>query len=136
MVYLPENTVGDATDPDFELNDEHLLLDSNLDEEFVKLAQTGQNHLNVKIHQPCLSLHLHHQSFQPHEENSDDINAAINKSKSQPSPSGNRQQFTWRLRKLPSTNIDSTFRGADFSPPGEKPSPMWYFAHFMDKSIF
>ena len=49
----------------------------------------------------------------------------------------NRQQFSWRLRKPASAEVDPTFTGPDFSPPlDELPSPKWYFDQFMDQSVF
>jgi len=89
MVYLPDGVISDyesivvdvAVDPGFEVNDyEHYVQDSSLDEEeFVKIAQTGQNHLNVEVYQPP----------EPHDENPDDVNAATNEAESPPGPSVN-----------------------------------------------
>jgi len=88
-----------AVDPGFEMNDhEHYVQDCSLDEEeFVKIAQTGQNHLNVEVYQPP----------EPHDENPDDVNAATNEADIPTWPIS--QQFTWQQRKPSSAEIDATF---------------------------
>lgn len=48
-----------------------------------------------------------------------------------------KRTFPWRQRRPVIADVDPEFRGPDFlTPPEEIPGPKWYFAQFMDQSVF
>ncbi|KAM4552082.1 piggyBac transposable element-derived protein 1-like [Odontesthes bonariensis] len=131
MVWIPNGALSDTesisddkiADPDFVETPEAYESDSSFDEDepLADIARTDPNQLDVEIH------HAH----------ADSVIEAPDDNEPQPGPAPVNKEFSWRQRKPPAADIDSSFQGPAFStPPDEIPSPRWYFDQFMDKSVF
>ncbi|KAK7135513.1 hypothetical protein R3I94_014246 [Phoxinus phoxinus] len=117
---IPDDTIAD---PDFEESPEAYESDSSFDDDtpLAAIPNANPNHLDVEIH----NIHADSDTEVP-----DD-------NEPQPGPAPVNKEFSWRQRKPPAADIDSSFRGPAFSPPPDEiPSPKWYFDQFMDKSVF
>lgn len=85
------------------------------------IARANPNHLDVEIN----NIHADSDTEAPDDDVPQPSSAPINK------------EFSWRQRKPPAADIDSSFQVPAFSPPPEQIlSPKWYFDQFMDKSVF
>ncbi|KAF7698703.1 hypothetical protein HF521_003445 [Silurus meridionalis] len=130
-ICLPDGALSDTesipddkiADPDFEESPEAYESDSSFDDDkpLAAIPKANLNHLDVEIH----NIHADSDTEVP-----DD-------NEPQPGPAPVNKEFSWRQRKPPAADIDSSFRGPAFSPPPDEiPSPKWYFDQFMDKSVF
>uniref|UniRef100_A0AAY5K7E5 PiggyBac transposable element-derived protein domain-containing protein n=1 Tax=Esox lucius TaxID=8010 RepID=A0AAY5K7E5_ESOLU len=130
-ICLPDGALSDTesipddkiADPDFEESPEAYESDSSFDDDkpLAEIPKANLNHLDVEIH----NIHADSDTEVP-----DD-------NEPQPGPAPVNKEFSWRQRKPPAADIDSSFRGPAFSPPPDEiPSPKWYFDQFMDKSVF
>ncbi|ROL45839.1 PiggyBac transposable element-derived protein 2 [Anabarilius grahami] len=130
-ICLPDGALSDTesipddniADPDFEESPEAYESDSSFDDDkpLAAIPKANLNHLDVEIQ----NIHADSDTEVP-----DD-------NEPQPGPAPVNKEFSWRQRKPPATDIDSSFRGPAFSPPPDEiPSPKWYFDQFMDKSVF
>ncbi|XP_067300961.1 piggyBac transposable element-derived protein 2-like [Pseudorasbora parva] len=130
-ICLPDGALSDTesipddkiADPDFEESPEAYESDSSFDDDKpqAEIPKANLNHLDVEIH----NIHADSDTEVP-----DD-------NEPQPGPAPVNKEFSWRQRKPPAADIDSSFRGPAFSPPPDEiPSPKWYFDQFMDKSVF
>ncbi|XP_042599318.1 piggyBac transposable element-derived protein 2-like [Cyprinus carpio] len=130
-ICLPDGALSDTesipddkiADPDFEESPEAYESDSSFDDDkpLAAIPKANLNHLDVEIH----NIHADSDTEVP-----DD-------NEPQPGPAPVNKEFSWRQRKPPAADIDSSFRGPAFlPPPDEIPSPKWYFDQFMDKSVF
>lgn len=130
-ICLPDGALSDTesipddkiADPDFEESPEAYESDSSFDDDkpLAAIPKANLNHLDVEIH----NIHADSDTEVP-----DD-------NEPQPGPAPVNKEFSWRQRKPPAADIDSSFRGPAFSPPSDEiPSPKWYFDQFMDKSVF
>ncbi|XP_038123402.1 piggyBac transposable element-derived protein 3-like [Cyprinodon tularosa] len=131
MVCIPNGALSDTesisddkiADPDFVETPKAYESDSSFDEDepLADIARNYPNQLDVEIH------HAHVDS---------DIEAPDD-NEPQPGPAPVKIEFSWKQRKPPAADIDSSFQGPAFSTPPDKiPSPRWYFDQFMDKSVF
>ncbi|XP_029973972.1 piggyBac transposable element-derived protein 3-like [Salarias fasciatus] len=131
MVCLPDGALSDAGsisddeigDPNFEETPEAYQSDSSLDDDepLAAIARANRNHLDVEVH----NVHADSDTEAPGDDDPQTGPAPVNK------------EFSWRQRKPPAADIDSSFQGPAFSPPPDEiPSPKWYFDQFMDKSVF
>ncbi|XP_055087231.1 piggyBac transposable element-derived protein 3-like [Periophthalmus magnuspinnatus] len=127
MVCLPHGALSDTEsisddeigDPDFA--PEVYESDLDYDEPLAAIARANPNHLDVEIH----NVHADSDTEVPDDD------------EPQPGPVPVNKEFSWRQRKPPAADIDSSFQGPAFSPPPDEiPSPKWYFDQFMDKSVF
>ncbi|KAK5622091.1 hypothetical protein CRENBAI_010663 [Crenichthys baileyi] len=118
MICIPNVALSDTesisddkiADPDFVKTPEAYESDSSFDEDepLADIARTDPNQLDVEIH------HAHADS---------DIEAPDDNDP-QPGPAPINREFSWRQRKPPAADIDSSFQGPAFStPPDEIPSP-------------
>uniref|UniRef100_A0A3B3S9X1 PiggyBac transposable element-derived protein domain-containing protein n=1 Tax=Paramormyrops kingsleyae TaxID=1676925 RepID=A0A3B3S9X1_9TELE len=130
-ICLPDGALSDTesisddeiADPDFEDSPEAYESDSSFDDDepLAAIPKANLKHLDFEIH----NIHADSDTEVP-----DD-------NEPQPGPAPVNKEFSWRQRKPPAADIDSSFRGPAFSPPPDEiPSPKWYFDQFMDKSVF
>ncbi|KAJ0000608.1 hypothetical protein NQD34_012450 [Periophthalmus magnuspinnatus] len=127
MVCLPHGALSDTESiSDDEIGNTDFapeLYESDLDydEPLAAISRDNPNHLDVEIH----NVHADNDTEVPDDD------------EPQPDPAPVNKEFSWRQRKPPAADIDSSFQGPAFSPPPEEiPSPKWYFDQFMDKSVF
>lgn len=130
-ICLPDGALSDTesisddeiADPDFEDSPEAYESDSSFDDDepLAAIPKANLKHLDVEMQ----NIHADSDTEVP-----DD-------NEPQPGPAPVNKEFSWRQRKPPAADIDSSFRGPAFSPPPDEiPSPKWYFDQFMDKSVF
>ncbi|CAL9695385.1 unnamed protein product [Knipowitschia caucasica] len=128
MVHLPDGALSetesisdnDIADPNFEPTPESNSSRDD-DEPLAAIARANPRHLDVEIH----NVHADSDTEAPDDD------------EPQPGPAPVNKVFSWRQRKPPAADIDSSFEGPAFSPPPDEiPSPKWYFDQFMDKSVF
>nr|XP_039255146.1 piggyBac transposable element-derived protein 3-like [Styela clava] len=130
ILCIPSGTVSDdeadeSSDIEFEdadLNEKNCYVTSN-DADDVEPSEIShaQGFLTVEIH------------TNSEEDDNEEPRSDVTQSYLSPTAAN----FIWRKKKPDSADVDSIFRGPEFSAAPEfLPTPYWYFNQFMDQSVF